>query len=706
MDMIRRHSRAGAALLACSVLTAAGCTASVQVPGPGTSSHPKPPVPKAVTPATLTAFHSCPEALASLRQATGASVTAFSPPGAKGYSPVNGVASAAAGDASGASAPLAAAAPGASAADPAGASAYSGTNDYTAGVDEPDLVKTDGRRIVTVSGETLIVIDAVSRHITGRLDLASDGIAAEAANLLLSGDHALLIVPYATVLGASGSGAGQYGPRFYLIDLAGEPRVMGSYSIDGNLIDARQVGSVVRIVTGSSPVIAYPALPGTMSNARRVAAYRAVTAQAGLDAWLPRYDSSGGGTTISGSVPCTAISRPQRYSGTNLLTLLTFDLSANTFGTGDPASVVADGSTVYGTASSLYVASGELARPWGAGQWHPSGSGAQQDTQIYRFDITRPGAPRFVASGSVPGYLVNQYALSEWNGYLRVATTTGTSWAIADGRPAGAQTSSSALYVLTTSGPVMRAVGQVTGLGTSERIYAVRFMGPVAYVVTFRQTDPLYTLDLSDPARPHVVGALALTGYSAYLEPVSAARLIGVGQQADAVGHVLGTQVSLFDVSDLAAPARLATYALASSMSAAQADPHAFLYWPADQLVVIPIQAWGSVAAGPAGSAGSAAPAAQSGALVLRVTGTGITRAGFITQPPGQSDQSGQSGPAGAYGLAIERSLVIGQTLWTVSAGGVLASDLATLRQQAWLPFALADNPYPERTVAPASAVP
>jgi hypothetical protein len=221
----------------------------------------------------------------------------------------------------------------------------------------------------------------------------------------------------------------------------------------------------------------------------------------------------------------------------------------------------------------------------------------------------------------------------------------------------------------------MRIVGTIAGLGSMERIYAVRFMGPVGYVVTFRQTDPLYTLDLSDPKHPQVVGALALTGYSAYLHPVSTTRLIGVGQNADSVGHVLGAQVSLFDVSDLAKPSRLATYALASSVSAAGMDPHAFLYWPADQLVVVPIQEYGGFTA-PAGAT-QPVQEPQSGALILRVSGTSLTKAGFISPP--QSSGYGET--------PIERSLVIGQTLWTISPGGVLASDLTTLRQQVWLPF-------------------
>ena len=699
--MTRRRSRAGAAVLACLTIAATGCTAGISLhPAPKASPHGKP-APQAVIKASLTAFHSCSDALAALRGAAEASVTPYGMPKVAGASPRAGVAYAASGvatapEAAAAAAPAGAGTAGGAASSSAAAPAYSGTNDYTAGVDEPDLVKTDGRRIVTVSGSTLEVIDAATGQVTGTLDLSSRGVRYGQLNLLLSGGHVLVISTSAGEAGPAGPTVPQYGPKFILVDLAGQPRVLASYTISGNLVDARLTGSIARVVTDSAPDIVFPDVPSGTSDAERVAAYRVATGQAGLDAWLPRYQSTSASGSTSGSVPCTSVSRPAKFSGVNLLTVLTFDMSAGTFGTGDPVSIAADGDTVYGTTSSLYVASGAMVTPWGAGGTYVRGSGSTQGTQIYRFDVSQPGPPRYAASGSVPGYLLNQYAMSEWNGYLRVATTTGTSWAIADGAPSvpsgtsGVQPSSSAVYELTTSAPVMRIAGIVAGLGSMERIYAVRFIGPVGYVVTFRQTDPLYTLDLSDPAHPQVVGALALTGYSAYLHPVSTTRLIGVGQNADSAGHVLGAQVSLFDVSDLAKPSRLATYALASSVPAAGMDPHAFLYWPADQLVVVPIQENGGSAV-PAGATQQPVQVPQPGALVLRISGTSLTRAGFIS-PPQSSGYDGSS---------IERSLVIGQTLWTISPGGVLASDLTTLRQQAWLPFSQTVNSYPSPSASP-----
>jgi Beta propeller domain len=148
------------------------------------------------------------------------------------------------------------------------------------------------------------------------------------------------------------------------------------------------------------------------------------------------------------------------------------------------------------------------------------------------------------------------------------------------------------------------------------------------------------------------------------------------------MGHVGGTQVSLFDVSDLAAPTRLATFALAGAISSAEFDPHAFLYWPGSHLMVVPLQVSGPVGGAlvtPDGVAQSP-DGPHPGALVLRIDDSGITETGFITQPNTATGYAGYS--------PIERSLIIGQTLWTISAVGAMASDLTALRQQEWIPFA------------------
>jgi hypothetical protein len=296
--------------------------------------------------------------------------------------------------------------------------------------------------------------------------------------------------------------------------------------------------------------------------------------------------------------------------------------------------------------------------------------------------ISRPDRPVYKASGSVPGWLLGssgaaQYSLSAWNGALRVATTTyGT---FTTGYEQGSQ---SAVYLLEQSGDQIVIVGKAGGLGAGEQIYAVRFVGAAGYVVTFRQTDPLYTLDLSDPAQPRVVGQLPLSGYSSYLYPVDATHLIGVGQDANALGQTTGTRISLFDVSDLAAPVRLATYGLQFGHSEAEFDPHAFLYWPATRLLVIPVQLpYGTTPQPvPQGGTAQASPVYSpvSEAVVLHVDDHSFTELGTITHPVTVNY---------LVGAQIRRSLIIGSALWTLSDAGLKANDSTALTPLAWVPF-------------------
>lgn len=540
---------------------------------------------------------------------------------------------------------------------------HSGTNVHETGVDEPDLVKTDGRRIVTVQHGRLRVYDAQLRQQTGALDLVPGHVAWTPADLLLHGDHALVLTRVAPLTGIYDRIDAWPAPRhtqsrLFHVDLAGTPTLRGEYTIDGTLVDARSTGPVARVVVRSSPQLEFPVLPTEATTDERLAANQEVIDRADLSAWLPRYRVTGDDGISEGQVGCDAVHRPPRYTGTSMVTVLTFDLSAPVLGSGDPVSVVADGDTVYATGSSLYVASDR--RWWAEPLGEIGGRGrSDQQTEIYKFDLSQPGPPRYVASGAVEGWLLNQYALSEWDGHLRVATTLETF--------GEAPVSESAVTVLEQRGERLVPVGSVTGLGEGELIYSVRFVGPTGYVVTFRQVDPLYTLDLSDPAAPARLGELKITGYSAYLHPIDAGRLIGVGQEADTSGRTLGTQVSLFDVSDLRDPIRLAQHHVSGGRSEAEFDPHAFLWWPAERLLVLPLVTY---------RVGE--PAAAAGALVLRVEDDAVAEVATIAHPV--SDEWGASPP-------ILRSLVVADALWTVSELGLAAHALPTLERVAWLPF-------------------
>jgi uncharacterized secreted protein with C-terminal beta-propeller domain len=209
----------------------------------------------------------------------------------------------------------------------------------------------------------------------------------------------------------------------------------------------------------------------------------------------------------------------------------------------------------------------------------------------------------------------------------------------------------------------------VGGLGKGERVYAVRFIGDKGYVVTFRQVDPLYTLDLSTPSRPAVLGELKIQGYSAYLHPLGDDLLLGVGQDATAEGRTLGTQLSLFDVADPRRPVRLRQHALGSSWSEAEWDHHAFLWWGPSRLAVLPVMA--------------NADKPFAGAVGFRVSRGGIDEVGRVAHA-GET-AGGRSGQVQV--MPVNRSLVVGDTLYTVSSAGVKAVSLGSFADRGWVAF-------------------
>ena len=521
-------------------------------------------------------------------------------------------------------------------------SGTSTTNDQEIGVDEPDVMKTDGDRVVTVTDGTLRVVDAASRELVGSLDLTLyDGW--NGAQLLVDGDHALVLLgggtttyfgPY--LAGGAPTGAGT---TVLFVDLSGQPKVTGTLRATGGYLAARLVGDTARLVVASSPTINFPDTDHP-SKARN----QTVVRQAPLSAWQPSYTISDGSASTQYRVPCEAISHPADYTGTSLVTVYSLDV-ANPATDAEPVSVVADGDTVYATADSLYVASNP--------DWWASASKPQQ-TEIHRFDITGTARPTYLGSGAVPGRLLSQYSLSDYNGILRVATTSGSP---------GSKRASSGIYDLNLD--TLAAVGHVGGLGKGEQIYAVRFAGPLAYVVTFRQTDPLYVVDLADPAHPAVTGSLDLTGYSSYLHDAGDGRLIGVGEQVAADNEPDGLQVSLFDVSDPSAPRRTGHVVRSGAPGEGQLDPHAFLYWQPTGLVVVPVQAWSGNESG--------------AALVLRVDGQRLTTVGLVRNPAGTAVPDD--------GLGIQRSMLVDGQLWTLSGGGLQVLDPATLHRETWIAF-------------------
>ena len=557
---------------------------------------------------------------------------------------------------------------------------YSGTNVQEAGVDEPDLVKTDGSRILAIASGRLHYIDVTDgeARLVGSLELEQGW----GQQMLLSGDRLLLMTNLQSydIYPASRIAPGPFPATPITIieevDLTDPENmeIVRTLRVDGAYLSARMVGDVARIVVRSVPTgleFVYPEGGGLRAEREALEKNKEVIRNSTVQNWIPYYvmEDHESGRSFEGSlVSCQNAAHPSEFSGLSMVTVVTVDLADALRPTGT-AGVLAEGETVYASESSLYVATTPW-QPWAILEEDTARTAAEGvTTQIHRFDISDPERTVYRASGQVPGFLLSQWSMSEHAGHLRVASTNQPDWWGWGGE------SESFVSVLKESNGELVMVGRIGGLGEGERIYAVRFIGDVGYVVTFRQTDPLYIIDLSEPSRPQVKGELKILGYSAYLHPLADGLLLGVGQDADERGVVAGTQISVFDVSDPSKPDRLFKQTIEDGSSEVEWDHKAFLYWAQSGLTVLPIQRyhWDEL---------KGTEDVFLGAIGFTVDRQdGIDELGMITHQ--------QTPDKGWYdwGSQIRRALVIGDVLYTVSELGVKASDLATLEDLAWIPF-------------------
>jgi beta propeller domain-containing protein len=417
-------------------------------------------------------------------------------------------------------------------------------------------------------------------------------------------------------------------------------KVVATERIRGEHVSSRLTGDTARVVLWSRPRAVLE--PGLRTQLR---------------GWLPRRvlrRAAGGRPRFRNAAPCRRVLRPAAaFSGVDLLTVLTIDMDKGLPAV-DSDAVQGGGQTVYASKRALYV---------GLEKWTPESPGAVDplpgdSTQLHKFDTSDPDSTSYSASGRFAGHLLNQFSMSEHEGVLRVATTR---W----GGSEPGQESESGVVTLAERGGALVQLGRVDGLGKGERIFAVRFLGEVGYVVTFRRVDPLYIVDLSRPAVPSVAGELKIPGYSAYLHPVGDGLLLGVGQDATADGRLLGTQVSLFDVSDPSQPARLHQRTFGGGGSSeVEWDHHAFLWWPPTKLAVLPLEHWDG----------------QDG--FVGAVGLAVDRAAGIAEVGRAAHEDG------GWPASVRRSLIVGGRLVTISDVGIQQNSLSTLAQEDWLAFA------------------
>jgi hypothetical protein len=493
----------------------------------------------------------------------------------------------------------------AGAAAPTPGAAFSRSLTQERDVDEPDLLKTDGTHLFSLDLQ-----DGAKPQLRTTRRLASGALQERAAVPLALGS-ATSLTPRGLVLGTDGQAlavaserwAGVAGnpcvdvcpptillptpvwvrnlvavQRFNVADPA-QPAATAHIEFDGRLVDARRVGDQLVLVSEHQPMLAADQLPASASPADREAA---IVATHGTDL-LPRQRLASGETRPLLSETDCWVQPANASLALSVTTLTVVDLRAPGLA---PVSRCFIGGTeaLYMTPQALYVASTRWLYTTAGGVWrYPS----TIRTDIHKFGFDA-GRLSYRASGSVEGHLGwdaqrKSYRLGEHQGLLRVLSFTGSVGWVNATDATTTPPSPATLTVLRegvgTQGGTLEAVATLPNarrpapLGKAgEQVHGVRFAGGRGYVVTFRQIDPLYVLDLADAADPRVAGVLEAPGFSDHLVPLSDTLLLGVGKDADTAGRAAGVKVSLFDVADAARPRELASQVFGSAGSQSGLD--------------------------------------------------------------------------------------------------------------------------------------
>jgi len=488
---------------------------------------------------------------------------------------------------------------------------YSGTNNQEQGVDEADFVKTDGYHIYTLNGNRLHIMGVPN---FGELTAESvTKIEGYPHQMLLDSTQNRLVVfswvnpytlpdghPLKAVVGKQDD-AGQWHWRINqltkitVLDITNKtaPQLVREVFYEGWYQTARKIDSSVRVAGYSmiEPSIMwgwwnlYEANDHDKAATKR--AVRKYIQNLPLADFIPQiYVRMPNGHFETNSLSegsCRSFYRPTDSHARGISSIISFDMLGDSL-RWDADHIVSNWTTVYASKDTLLLA--EPAHDWWWYWWYQDDP---DQLNVHAFDISVPGQTHYAGSGRVDGQIIDQFSMDEEQGAIRVATTTGLfgRWWVQNNDPPPMENH---VWVLEDHGANLDIVGHVGGIATGERIMSSRFQGNKGYLVTYKQIDPLFTLDLSDRTHPRVVGELKVPGFSTYLHPIADGKLLSIGYDGT---NRWRTQISLFDVSDFAHPALDAALPVDASQntwgwSEAAYDHKAFQYWAPKGLLAIP----------------------------------------------------------------------------------------------------------------------
>jgi inhibitor of cysteine peptidase len=602
--------------------------------------------------------------------------------------------------------------------------AYSETNIQVAGVDEADIVKTDGEYIYTLPSQgyygtnsTLVIAKAYPADdaaILSETDLGEfypQEIFIHNSKVLIFGSTSRQIpIEGEEPVVQSGSSAAEkmIAPDYYpyrytsfatvqIWDVSDKtnPSLIRSVDFEGSYVSSRKIGPDVYFIVNSYPqywvMEKFQNAPPEQTGQEIIPLYRdRKLAEVGED------------TNYTQTCGCDDVAYFEPVNPQNFITVASISMENPELEVKKEV-IIGSGQNIYASLSNLYIA--EQNYPF----WLSEGEEPQEKTIIHKFSLSN-GAISYVGKMEAPGHILNQFSMDEYDSHFRIATTVGR---LFRGSMGVQGTTSNNIYIFADD---LSMSGKIENIAPGESIYSARFMGARGYLVTFKKIDPFFVLDLSDHANPKILGKLKIPGYSDYLHPYDENHIIGIGKEAvDAESQegmpsdfawYQGVKIALFDVTDVANPVEMHKVVIGDrgTDSYALQDHKAFLFDREKNLLVVPIllaeltdaqkqetqkEGWWP----PYGEY------VYQGAYVYDLTlENGFVLKGRITHYDA-NDQTFMKSGYYYYGdqYSVKRSLYIGDVLYTVSGKKIKLNALSDLTELKELVFqkVASEGPYP-----------
>ena len=539
-----------------------------------------------------------------------------------------------------------------------GSGDFSQTNIQEAGVDEGDKVKNDGEYLYVAGNRSVNIVLAVPHD---EMDtVATIDVNGSVDALYLFENHLIILYTpndysgdqWIDSLDDPSASEPLIGLPYWvpvevktgtlIVDVGDptSPETLRSLETEGQLVSSRLIDGKLHIIQQFLPDMPPLELWCDGSSCDSVISRNeSALEDLSLDDLIPSYtlfDNTGTETQSGRLVDVDGFYRPVYSEGGSIVTITSFDLNNPSAGF-DSIGILGDAHTVYASTQSLYLATAIWERTQYSGDYR---------TILHKFDIQSEPVSH-VGSGRVSGTIINQFSLGEYEDVIRIATTT--------------VDSTNKIYCLKSENDRLSIIGKIEGLAPGESIYAARFIGPRGYLVTFVKVDPLFTLDLSDPENPSVVGELKVPGYSDYIHPLGENHLLTIGKDTtveDDMVYFQGVQLSIFDITEFDNPTLLHKEVIGDRGTDSEAlyNHKAFTFWTTNDLLAIPVTLYNS------------GTYSGSGLYVYQAT----TEEGFVFL--GQLPTNEDTGSYSYYWDSWTRGTFIGDSVYAIQSDQVIGA--------------------------------